>query len=455
MSREVARYRIVEKAARWEGRNGFQRNRLEADQGEFDKASMSTVTKVDAVVIGAGVLGIAVARALACPSAASSSLAWGPDSPDLGPTQKPPLRRRPMRRKREVLLLEKNSAIGMETSSRNSQVIHAGLYYPPHSRKAAWCVEGRRRLYGYCRDRSVPVNRCGKLVVATTQEQAVKLHELHGQALRNGVLDVELLTSREHVLDMEPELTTTLAALWSPSTGIVNVHELMQHLLTDAQEEGATTLALNAEIKEARISDEGRIWLRVPPNNRSESSENLSSDDDEMWLDCEVVVNAAGLWADQVARVIHTGGTSGGPCWKPPRQYFCAAGVPGARSGGRTGRPCHSRRGRTGQVRPRRRMDANRCNPRGVELRAGSKSSAVVLRQHPAVLARPSSRFPGSGLLRSPAQAVAPSPARTSGRRPNGVPRLLRGRAERPRRQGSGPPLGDGEPGPDVCPRRG
>lgn len=220
-----------------------------------------------------------------------------------------------------MLLLEKNSAIGMETSSRNSQVIHAGLYYPTDSHKAKWCVEGRHRLYEYCRERSVPVNRFGKLVVATTKEQAEGLRALHGQAMRNGVRDVELLTSREQVVEMEPELTTTVAALWSPSTGIVNVHELMRHLLTDAEEEGMTTLALNSEIKEARISDEGRVQLRVPPDDNENPSDN---NDDEMWLDCDVVVNAAGLWADQVALAIHTEGTAAeGRGWQPPRQYFC------------------------------------------------------------------------------------------------------------------------------------
>lgn len=267
---------------------------------------MGSVTKVDAVVIGAGVLGIAVARALSCPTTATAA----GSAP-------------PRRKKREVLLLEKNSAIGMETSSRNSQVVHAGLYYPSNSSKARWCVEGRRRLYRYCREKSVFTNMCGKLVVATTDGQASKVRALHEQALQNGAHDVQLI-GREQVLEMEPQLTTTLSALWSPSTGIVNAHELMQHLLTDAEEEGNATLVLNSEIKEARISDEGRVLLRVPPDDNTEK--NASDDSDEMWLDCNVVVNAAGLWADEVARAIHGGGaTSSGRsgAWQPPRQYFC------------------------------------------------------------------------------------------------------------------------------------
>jgi L-2-hydroxyglutarate oxidase LhgO len=226
-----------------------------------------TVYSVDTVVIGAGVIGLAVARSLA-------------------------------KSGREVLILERNASIGQETSSRNSQVIHAGLYYPQRSFKAKFCVEGRRMLYQYCRERSVDVQQCGKLIVATSEASfRDKLVPLYHQALRNGVTDVKLLTDTAHIADLEPHLSHVVAALWSPSTGIVDSHHFLYSLLADAEAHGAT-LALQSAVEDSRITN--GVELQVGG----------------MWIACRNVVNAAGLWAHQVASLLHQNHP-----WQPPKQY--------------------------------------------------------------------------------------------------------------------------------------
>ena len=141
--------------------------------------------RVDAVVIGAGLVGLAVARALALAG-------------------------------HEVVILEAEDAIGTHTSSRNSEVIHAGIYYPQGSLKARACVEGRKRLYAYCTERGVPHARCGKLIVATDAAQLDELEGIRRKAHANGVTDV-LPVSLQQVRAMEPELSC-VAALHSPST---------------------------------------------------------------------------------------------------------------------------------------------------------------------------------------------------------------------------------------------
>ena len=128
--------------------------------------------KVDCIVIGAGVVGLAVARRLAIAG-------------------------------REVIVLEAADMIGTETSSRNSEVIHAGIYYPPGSFKARACVEGKHFLYDYCAEHGVPHRNCGKLIVASTEDEIAKLHALKEQAAKNGVGDLRLLTAKE-VSRLEP-----------------------------------------------------------------------------------------------------------------------------------------------------------------------------------------------------------------------------------------------------------
>ena len=160
---------------------------------------------VDCVVVGAGVVGLAVARALALQG-------------------------------REVMVLESADAIGTGISSRNSEVIHAGLYYPTDSLKAKLCVRGRDMLYAYCTERNVPHSRCGKLLVATSPGQLSSLESIQARAQANGVLDLHWL-GRHEAQAMEPALEC-VAALFSPSTGIVDSHALMLALLGDLEHAG-------------------------------------------------------------------------------------------------------------------------------------------------------------------------------------------------------------------------
>src|SRR3569833_1500212 len=150
--------------------------------------------KIDCVVIGAGVVGLAVARALAA-------------------------------RGREVIVVERHPAIGMEPSSRNSEVIHAGLYYPGGSLKARLCVEGRDALYAYCEQRAIPHRRCGKLIVATSDAQLGKLAAILAQAHVNGCHEVVSLNAQQ-AQALEPALSC-VAALSSPATGIIDSHAYM------------------------------------------------------------------------------------------------------------------------------------------------------------------------------------------------------------------------------------
>jgi L-2-hydroxyglutarate oxidase LhgO len=186
------------------------------------------VDRVDAVVIGAGLVGLAVARRLATAG-------------------------------REVVVLEAEDAIGTHTSSRNSEVIHAGIYYPQGSLKARACVEGRQRLYDYCAERGVPHQRCGKLIVATDPAQLAELEGIRQHAHANGVTDV-VRVSAAQARALEPELRC-VAALHSPSTGIVDSHALMLSYLSDAERAGAM-LALKSTLEKGVVR-RGGIELHV------------------------------------------------------------------------------------------------------------------------------------------------------------------------------------------------
>ena len=212
--------------------------------------------RVEAVVIGAGVVGLACARALS-------------------------------RAGKEVLVLEQHDAIGSEISSRNSEVIHAGIYYPQGSLKAQLCVQGRDQLYAFSAQHGVAHQRCGKLIVATSEAQQERLHGIRQQAAANGVDDLKLLSAAE-AQALEPELRC-VAALMSPSTGIIDSHELLLALLGDAEQQGAV-LALNAPVLSGAIGAAG-IELRV-------------GGDAPVNLQAKIVINAAGLGATMLARSI-------------------------------------------------------------------------------------------------------------------------------------------------------
>ncbi len=210
--------------------------------------------RIDAVVIGAGVVGLAVARALAQAG-------------------------------REVVILEAEDAIGTHTSSRNSEVVHAGIYYPQGSLKARTCVEGRERLYAYCAERRVPYRRCGKLIVATDAAQEVELEGIRRKAHANGVTDLERLSASQ-ARELEPEVRC-VAALHSPSTGIVDSHALMLAYLADAERAGAM-LALKSTLAKGVVRT-GGIELHVAGAEPILAAQ---------------VVNSAGLRAPSVARSI-------------------------------------------------------------------------------------------------------------------------------------------------------
>ncbi len=208
---------------------------------------------VDCVVVGAGVIGLAVARELA-------------------------------RAGIETILLERELLIGSETSSRNSEVIHAGIYYPPGSLKAEFCVRGKLLLYAHCQSHHVEYLNCGKLIVATALEQVGKLKELENRGRANGVNDLEWLTSAD-ARALEPELNC-VAALLSPSTGIVDSHALMLSLQGDFEAAGGR-LAFGAQAA-GGIRQDNRFLLQIDAS-------------EAMQLSCSFLVNCAGLHAQSFA----------------------------------------------------------------------------------------------------------------------------------------------------------
>ena len=219
------------------------------------------------VVIGAGVVGLAIARALAL-------------------------------RGREVLILEAAGRFGSGVSSRNSEVIHAGIYYPRGSLKARLCVAGRDRLYDFCREHGVAHRRCGKLIVASDASQLAELERIRAAALANGVELASL--GRAEALAREPELRCA-AALDSPLTGIVDAHACMLALLGQAESRGALLVCDSAVTALALRTDGFLIAVNGAPPS----------------LHARTLVNSAGLSAPQVARLME-----GFPAPQIPAAYF-------------------------------------------------------------------------------------------------------------------------------------
>lgn len=210
--------------------------------------------RVDCVVVGAGIVGLACARRLAMAGL-------------------------------EVIVLERADAIGTETSSRNSEVIHAGIYYAAGSLKARACIAGKEFLYGYCADRGVAHSRCGKLIVATSEAQLGTLERIRVNAAAAGMPDLEPWTAAQ-ARALEPELRCT-GALWSPTTGIIDSHGLMLAYLADAEADGAV-LALETQLERAEALPEGFL-LDV-------------GGAEPMRLLTRRLVNSAGLAAPDLAR---------------------------------------------------------------------------------------------------------------------------------------------------------
>ena len=224
--------------------------------------------QVDCVVIGAGVVGLACARVLALAG-------------------------------REVLVLESAGSIGTGTSSRNSEVVHAGIYYTPGSLKARFCVAGKKLLYAYCQERGIAHSNCGKLIVATNLAQMGQLAAIIEKAQANGVMDLQPLT-REQAIGMEPALEC-LAALYSPSTGIIDSHAFMLSLQGDLENAGGL-VAFNSPLHRGTCTAQG-IHL-------------VTEDGTELLA--QTVVNAAGLYAVALAKSLQ--GLDPGAV---PDAYFC------------------------------------------------------------------------------------------------------------------------------------
>jgi len=212
--------------------------------------------RIECVVVGAGVVGLAAARRLA-----QSGL--------------------------EVVVVESAGDIGTGTSSRNSEVIHAGIYYAAGSLMARMCVAGKRMLYAYCDDHGVPYRRCGKLIVATADNEDEKLASIRSHAEANGVDDLRMLSAAA-ARALEPALNCT-GALLSPSTGIVDSHAYMLALRGEIEDAGGA-LAFHAPLLHAKAVAEG-FEVEI-------------GGDSPMTLQCRLLVNSAGLSAPAIARAI-------------------------------------------------------------------------------------------------------------------------------------------------------
>ncbi|HBN14946.1 MAG: FAD-dependent oxidoreductase [Gammaproteobacteria bacterium] len=247
--------------------------------------------EVDICIVGAGVCGLAIARQLN-QSLPSSSIA----------------------------LIEQADSVGQGTSSRNSEVIHAGLYYAPDSLKARLCVAGRHLLYEYCRQYQVPVRQIGKLIVAQTGEEDT-LSRIADNARASGVENLQSLNASQ-IASLAPAVRAD-TGLWSPSTGIIDSHEYMQSLLEQARGNGVM-LALATRLSDVRPEDNGKkLELELTSNWHRKSAETSR-------VSCRLLINCAGLGALAIAERLHQAGVARSqalPCIKWVKgNYFAYQG---------------------------------------------------------------------------------------------------------------------------------
>ncbi|XP_019166344.1 PREDICTED: L-2-hydroxyglutarate dehydrogenase, mitochondrial [Ipomoea nil] len=224
--------------------------------------------RVDVVVVGAGIVGIAVARELA------------------------------VKHGRDVLVIDSAPTFGTGTSSRNSEVIHAGIYYPPNSLKARFCVRGKELLYKYCKDHEVPHREIGKLIVATGSSEIPKLSALMTRGIENGVDGLRMIEAYE-ARRLEPELQC-IKALWSPTSGIVDTHSLMLSLVGEAESHG-TTFTYNTAVIGGHL-DGNQIHIHVSESSTLTNRQINSPLYPDLILIPRLVVNSAGLSATAVAK---------------------------------------------------------------------------------------------------------------------------------------------------------
>ncbi|WP_306461465.1 NAD(P)/FAD-dependent oxidoreductase [Colwellia ponticola] len=221
------------------------------------KKAKDIMDNVEVLIVGAGVIGLAIAAKLS-------------------------------QQFNEVLVIDKNASFGEETSSRNSEVIHAGIYYPQNSLKAMLCVQGKAMLYQYCQARHIPVNKIGKLLVANGEEEQLSLEKIRINALNNGVDDLTWLDQTQ-LTQLEPSLRAT-AALHSPSTGIIDSHAYMQNLLAEAEQNNAMFVA------------QTKLISATPTNNGFEVR--LDSQGEVLSMQCKYLINCTGLHSEAVAKCI-------------------------------------------------------------------------------------------------------------------------------------------------------
>lgn len=229
---------------------------------------------LDVVVIGAGVIGLAIGRAFALSG-------------------------------REVTIIESQASFGRETSSRNSEVIHAGIYYPKNSLKARLCVSGKEQLYNYCLDRAIDCRPIGKLIVAANDQEAQILRDYQKQAGENSVTDLSYLNPQQ-LSNLEP-LVEAVAGVLSPSSGIIDSHELMKNFIADLTHHQGTVV-YNSKVTGGRLSASNPIISIA-------GSENCT-------IGCNLLINSGGLHAPTIATSLGVSNSFIPPCYFAKGHYY-------------------------------------------------------------------------------------------------------------------------------------